>query len=347
MAISIDVNGVAISYPQAGDVGWAADATQFAVQSSAALAKIGLSTGTDVVVQNTLEVLGDAILQSDLDVVGKLDVDNVEIVNGLIVDTDVLIVDSVNNRVGINNAIPSVDLDVIGDVSVSGTLATGTLATTDITIDTDLIKTDSTNNRVGINIAIPTEALDVVGKIKASSDIITAGLLIADDSTSATVPTITFDGDTNTGIGRSSADTIDLITNGESRFRIESTGQIKAVYESTVGTDYNTTLHNGYLCRAWVNFDGTLSTPIAPRASGNVSSVTKTGAGSYTVNFTEAMPDANYAVFYSARIEGSVAIANEVNPSAPAKSTTSIRVMCVNLSAVFTDAAQFTLGVFR
>ena len=50
---------------------------------------------------------------------------------------------------------------------------------------------------------------------------------------------------------------IDLIINSQPRFRIESTGQIKAVYESTVGTDWNTTLHNGYLCRAWVNFNGT------------------------------------------------------------------------------------------
>ena len=49
-----------------------------------------------------------------------------------------------------------------------------------------------------------------------------------------------------------------------------------------------------FLCRAWVNFNGT-STP-AIRASGNVSSITDNGTGDYTVNFTTAMPDANYAV---------------------------------------------------
>jgi hypothetical protein len=47
-----------------------------------------------------------------------------------------------------------------------------------------------------------------------------------------------------------------------------------------------------YGCRAWVNFDGT-GTP-AIRASGNVSSITDNGTGDYTVNFTTAMPDANY-----------------------------------------------------
>jgi len=49
-----------------------------------------------------------------------------------------------------------------------------------------------------------------------------------------------------------------------------------------------------YGCRAWVNFNGT--GVVAIRASGNVSSITDNGTGDYTVNFTTAMPDANYAV---------------------------------------------------
>jgi hypothetical protein len=49
-----------------------------------------------------------------------------------------------------------------------------------------------------------------------------------------------------------------------------------------------------YLCRAWVNIMGVDVPSI--RASGNVSSITDTGVGIYTINFTTAMPDANYAV---------------------------------------------------
>jgi hypothetical protein len=48
-----------------------------------------------------------------------------------------------------------------------------------------------------------------------------------------------------------------------------------------------------YACRAWVNFNGTGT--VAIRGSGNVSSITDNGTGNYTVNFTTAMPDANYA----------------------------------------------------
>jgi hypothetical protein len=54
----------------------------------------------------------------------------------------------------------------------------------------------------------------------------------------------------------------------------------------------------GTLCRAWVNFNGTGT--VAIRASFNVSSITDNGTGNYTVNFTTAMPDANYEVSASA-----------------------------------------------
>jgi hypothetical protein len=48
-----------------------------------------------------------------------------------------------------------------------------------------------------------------------------------------------------------------------------------------------------YKCRAWVNFNGTGT--VAIRAAGGVTSITDGGTGNYTLNFTTAMPDANYA----------------------------------------------------
>ena len=47
-----------------------------------------------------------------------------------------------------------------------------------------------------------------------------------------------------------------------------------------------------YSARAWVNFNGQ-GTP-AIRASGNVSSITDEGTGTYFINFTTAMADVNY-----------------------------------------------------
>lgn len=45
---------------------------------------------------------------------------------------------------------------------------------------------------------------------------------------------------------------------------------------------------------AWVNFNGTGT--VAIRSSYNVSSITDNGTGDYTVNYTNAFTDANYAV---------------------------------------------------
>ena len=47
-----------------------------------------------------------------------------------------------------------------------------------------------------------------------------------------------------------------------------------------------------YMCRAWVNFNGTGT--VAIRASGNVSSITDNGVGNYTINFTTALSDIDY-----------------------------------------------------
>jgi hypothetical protein len=48
------------------------------------------------------------------------------------------------------------------------------------------------------------------------------------------------------------------------------------------------------IAKAWVNFNGTGT--VAINSSFNVSSITDNGTGNYTVNFTTAMANANYAL---------------------------------------------------
>jgi hypothetical protein len=57
----------------------------------------------------------------------------------------------------------------------------------------------------------------------------------------------------------------------------------------------------GTFCRAWVNFNGTTNVGgfCTIRASFNVTSVADGGTGDYTINFTNALPDADYAVSYT------------------------------------------------
>ena len=53
------------------------------------------------------------------------------------------------------------------------------------------------------------------------------------------------------------------------------------------------------LVKAWILFDGTTSTPTI-LGSYNVSSITDNGAGDYTINFTTAMANINYATVATA-----------------------------------------------
>ena len=62
---------------------------------------------------------------------------------------------------------------------------------------------------------------------------------------------------------------------------------------STIRGSDNFDTAGGNAVKAWVNFNGTGT--VAIRASFNVSSITDNGVGDYTVNFTNAMTDANYS----------------------------------------------------
>lgn len=91
-----------------------------------------------------------------------------------------------------------------------------------------------------------------------------------------------------------------------------------------------------YACRAWVNFNGTGT--VAIRASGNVTSITDLGTGSYRVNFTTAMQDANFAVSGIAQQPYSVGVSNAA--------TTSVSVL-VTQNGTAVDALDVSIAVFR
>ena len=100
-----------------------------------------------------------------------------------------------------------------------------------------------------------------------------------------------------------------------------------------------------YGCRAWVNFNGTGT--VAIRASGNVSSITDNGTGDYTVNFTTAMPDANYGFFGTAGRGGSNGdtFVNENATVAP--TTTAVRFGTSSGANNLTDPAYVNISIFR
>ena len=103
-----------------------------------------------------------------------------------------------------------------------------------------------------------------------------------------------------------------------------------------------------YSARAWVNFDGDTS-PITIRGSGNVSSITDSGVGQYTVNFTTAMSDTNYTVV---GICGDSANAGNVislgsNSWNVNQTTSSTTIAGLNDSGTLQDKTFVNIAVFR
>jgi hypothetical protein len=133
------------------------------------------------------------------------------------------------------------------------------------------------------------------------------------------------------------ANALTMYTNGTERMRIRGDGGILS--QPTGGG----TLLEQFGCRAWVNFNGTGT--VAIRASGNVSSITDNSTGDYTINFTTAMPDANYAGFICNEAGSSCTFnyKSSGTGSAPTVYTTSAcRIVTQN-----TDSNTVGFSVFR
>jgi hypothetical protein len=103
----------------------------------------------------------------------------------------------------------------------------------------------------------------------------------------------------------------------------------------------------GTFCRAWVNFNGTGT--VAIRASFNVSSITDGGTGDYTVNFTTAMPDANYSPVSIGTTDATTYTANVQIKNSSALTTGSVRIDCYeyNNAATKRDPVYVLLSIFR
>ena len=83
------------------------------------------------------------------------------------------------------------------------------------------------------------------------------------------------------------------------------------------------------------------------RASGNVSSITDNGTGDYTVNFTTAMPDANYAYSGNANI-GTANYNLILSPNRTTSPTTSaFRIATASTDNNFYDCGFVNVAVFR
>jgi hypothetical protein len=157
---------------------------------------------------------------------------------------------------------------------------------------------------------------------------------------------IQFGTDAQTNIQAGGTSDVDLIVAADTNLRFETATNEQARITSAGLFQFNSgygSVATAYGCRAWVNFNGT-GTP-AIRGSGNVSSITDNGTGDYTLNFTNAMPDANYSAVTTAGYLGN----GNTNSGSKvySTSTSSVRVLGYAPVSSATDFDGFFVSVFR
>jgi hypothetical protein len=122
-----------------------------------------------------------------------------------------------------------------------------------------------------------------------------------------------------------------------------------------IDASQNVSFANGTLCKAWVNF-GYVSSAITVRASFNVSGVTRASAGTYTVNFTNSLPDANYSVCFgnvgagSTNLTVTTVLQGSYITGATAKTAASVGIYTGSSSSVSSapfDVADVSVNIFR
>jgi hypothetical protein len=200
---------------------------------------------------------------------------------------------------------------------------------------------DDTNNRVGIGTASPDRPL-VVASPSDAMTIAQSGGGIGLNITNSSV------NDALLRMTNSSGHYWDLRSQGSgSEFLIGGFFGDTLKLGTTGNLQFNSgfgSVATAYGCRAWVNFNGT-GTP-AIRASGNVSSITDNGVGTYTVNFTNSMPDVNYA----AVVSGGTGAGNANNNNSPGNTTptsSAFPIQTFDYAFTLTDWAYNQVAIFR
>lgn len=136
--------------------------------------------------------------------------------------------------------------------------------------------------------------------------------------------------------------------NNAIRLNEQSTGDVIAGNNFYMNSGYGSNTQV-FGVRAWVNFDGTGATGTkTKRGSGNIGTVTKNSTGNYTINFTNAMPDANYCVQAICRndlaSDGDTAINIHYNTT---PSTTSFTIQTARYGNGPADSAHIMVSVIR
>jgi hypothetical protein len=220
------------------------------------------------------------------------------------VDTDTLFVDAVNDRVGINNASPSVALDVTGAATISGILT----ASSDVSIADKIIHTGDTNTAIRfpaadtvtietagtermrvssagtVLVATTSEPSTSSAELFVNGDIAYEGRLLPNSASSngtAASPTVMVGFDYDTGLFLPATNSIGFSAGGTERMRINASGNVG------IGTTSPASIVGGTDTSPVLSIGGTDSALVVGDKSGSLSFITNDT--SYTATYADGV----------------------------------------------------------
>jgi hypothetical protein len=114
--------------------------------------------------------------------------------------------------------------------------------------------------------------------------------------------------------------------------------------DGTATVPVNTVVNGS--AKAWVNFNGTGT--VAIRASFNVTSITDNGTGNYTINFTSALADANYAVSTGGCYLDNNTVERNFGVTTESFATSSVKILSADMTTGSAlDVAIVSASIFR
>lgn len=308
-------------------------------------------TGLEIIALSDTAGLSDIVNDPTPQLGGDLDLNGNDITGtGNIAITGTLDATSINGGAQVLGSADEVQLIVKGHSTQTANIFEVRNSAEGLALGTDTAGNTYVNGNItvggtvdGRDLATDGTKLDGIEALADVTDLANVSAALAGSLTGVTVATDdkVLIQDTSNGNALRTVTTQSIADLAAASVTYATQAEMEAATSTTVALNPANTKHHPGVAKAWVNFNGTGT--VAIRASHNVTSITDRGTGAYTVNLTNAMSSANYAVVLGADRDGTDTF---FSYGYNTLTTTSFRVFSCGSTGTGTDYTSISATVF-